>query len=279
MTGINGGGAGFAAPAAAVCQVGALTPPPRAGRLGSCGPCAARRRERAALTALLETSAAVPSSAGIYTIPEAARLARIPQDAIRRWLWGDKAHDAPPLWTPQWGEEDGRKALGFRDLMEIRFVHAFRQRGVSLQLIRRALAKARDEFGYDWPFSSLKFRTDGRRIFAEVVESEAEDERAKVFDVVSGQYLLAYVIELLSGPLDYEADLVARWWPLGKQRTVVVDPRRSFGRPVVAEWGVPTEILARAARAQGVGHAARWFEVPTQAVEDALEMEQQLEAA
>lgn len=60
-------------------------------------------------------------------------------------------------------------SLGFFDLMEIRFVHAFRQHGVSLQHIRKALEKAHELFDLDYPLSTLRLKTDGRKIFAEIL--------------------------------------------------------------------------------------------------------------
>jgi len=59
----------------------------------------------------------------------------------------------------------------------------------------------------------------------------------------------------------------------------VLDPRRSFGRPIVALHGVPTEVLACAARACGsVNEVSRWYEVPEAEIEDAVEFEHALAA-
>jgi uncharacterized protein (DUF433 family) len=72
---------------------------------------------------------------------------------------------------------------------------------------------------------------------------------------------------------------VIRWWPLGEKRLVVLDPTRNFGRPIVARHGVPTEVLASAAKASGsIGEVTRWFEVAEREVRDAVEYEQRLAA-
>lgn len=74
----------------------------------------------------------VPSSvllnAGIYTIPEAARLTRVSPSRIWRWLRGydfrtrkgAKAH-SDPAWSVQLEPLEGKIAIGFYDLMEIRY--------------------------------------------------------------------------------------------------------------------------------------------------------------
>ena len=234
------------------------------------------------------TRAASPGSllgTGLYMVAEAGRLTGIPPASIRRWLWGrppgseDRDRGALPLWRPQVPILDRSRALGFRDLIEIRFVHAFRQRGVSLQTIRKATEEATRLLQQDHPFSSLGFKTDGKNILAEVTEGTADG--ALLFDVLTGQYLLEIVFDRLYDGLEYsELDELLRWWPLGLGRGVVLDPERSFGQPIVHPAGVPTAVLADAFTAeQSVEAVADWYEVTTDAVRDALEYESALRAA
>lgn len=221
---------------------------------------------------------------GIYSIPEAARISRVPASYIRRWLWGYKyvvkgqVHRAGPLWTPQLPAIDDARALTFKDLVEIQFVYQFRQRGISLQTIRKTIGVATDLLARTFPLSSVRFKTDGKKIFAEVIEDPAE--RRYVFDLRTGQYLLDYVLEYLYDALEYsELDELVRWWPLGKDRRVIVDPKRSFGRPIVPE-GVQTNILASSLHAGGdIRAIADWFEVSESSVSDALEFERSLKVA
>lgn len=220
---------------------------------------------------------------GLYSLPEAARITKIPSEHIRRWLWGRPRTAAgstkqEPLWRPQLPSIGGAKGLSFRDLIEIQFVHRFRQRGVSLRVIRKTLDLATRLLNESYPLSSVRFKTDGKSILAEVaVRSE---EGRSVFDLATGQYLLDFVLPLLYDALEYsELDDLLRWWPLGKDRRVVVDPRKRFGRPIVTE-GVPTAILAGSHDAEGsIPAVARWFEVSEESVRDALEFERSLKAA
>ena len=77
---------------------------------------------------------------------------------------------------------------------------------------------------------------------------------------------------------EFDGDLVARWFPLGRP-SIVLDPQRSFGRPVLATGGVPTEVIANAAIVEGSAEqAAVLYEVPTAAVRDAILFEQKLAA-
>jgi uncharacterized protein (DUF433 family)/DNA-binding transcriptional MerR regulator len=221
---------------------------------------------------------------GIYSLGEASKIARVPSSSIRRWLWGynyragGQPQQSAALWTPQLPSLDGSRALTFRDLIELQFVYRFRQVGISLQSIRRTIDLATKLLEETYPLSSVKFKTDGRRVLAQVVENP--DERGYIFDLETGQYLFEFVLEYLYDALEYsDLDELVRWWPLGKSRHVLVDPRRSFGRPIVKE-GVPTAILAGSFKAEGsVEAVAKWFEVSTESVQDALEFERSRTAA
>ena len=222
---------------------------------------------------------------GLYSVPEAARITRIPAQHIRRWLWGyrytagGKRRHRPPLWAPELPPLAAGKGLSFRDLVEIQFVHRFRQEGLSLQFIRRTIDKATELLEKTYPLSSVRFKTDGKRIMAQVVD-ELTEERGSVFDLETGQYLLDYVLDHLYDALEYsQFDDLLRWWPLGKDRNVCVDPKRSFGSPIVRE-GVPTGIIAGAFKAEGsIEAVARWFEINEASINDALEFERSLTAA
>jgi uncharacterized protein (DUF433 family) len=217
---------------------------------------------------------------GIYTIPEAARLTGASGELIRRLLWGYQHkykggltyHE--PLWTPQIPIVDDTRALGFRDLIEIKFVAHFRQRGISLQSIRKTIDRATELLEQSYPLSSVRFKSRGKSIFAEILE---ENEKKLVFDLYTGQLLLTFMWNKLYDALDYsEFDQLIRWFPLGKKRRVVVDPGRSFGRPISLE-GVPTAILASALQAEkSAEDVAYWYKVDPDSVRDADEYERTL---
>lgn len=219
---------------------------------------------------------------GLYTASEAGRLTGVPATQIRRWLAGyqfrdrGKAQLADPLWQPQ-VERIGREVeLGFRDLIEIKLVAAFRKAGVSLQAIRRAIAIARKIIDNPYPLSTAKFRTDGRTIFLQVQE---EAHEPAVIDLLKGQYAFRRIIEPSFRDLDLEDGIASRWWPLSHRRSVVLDPERNFGQPIVAKDGVPTFALAQAVMAEGsIKKAAKAFEVSEKSVRDAVEFERRLAA-
>jgi uncharacterized protein (DUF433 family) len=176
------------------------------------------------------------------------------------------------------GRDSGALALTFSDLIEIRFLDRFREHGVSWPAIRIAAARARDYIARPHPFSSRLFKTDGRTILLEILRP---GDDPKLLDLVSDQWELERVVSpMLYAGIDFDDfDMPARWWPLGRRRSVVLDPERSFGAPIVAKEGVPTAILARAAAAeQSKDSAAAIYQVSLKSVRDAVAYEQSLVA-
>jgi uncharacterized protein (DUF433 family) len=81
--------------------------------------------------------------------------------------------------------------------------------------------------------------------------------------------------------LEFDADSVARWFPLGEgRRAIVIDPKRAHGQPLVGSFGVTTFSLARAVRAEKtLKEVSRLYGVPAQVVRQAVEFEKKLAAA
>src|SRR5262249_12056532 len=134
---------------------------------------------------------------GLYTVPEASQLTGIPQVRLRRWLRGytyrtrEARAVSEPVWQRQIPEIDGTLGFGFLDLMEARFVDAFRAASVPWLVIRPCAERAREITDADHPFSSRRFRTDGRSIFAEVVDQEGEKQ---LLDLAENQLAFGRVI-------------------------------------------------------------------------------------
>lgn len=221
---------------------------------------------------------------GVYTLAEAERLVRVPRNRIRRWTHGytyrTNGHEqhSPPLIGAETARFTDVPAINFSDLIEVRFLNAFRKHGVGWKAIRIAADRAKEHLGLSRPFSSQRFKTDGITILAEIVQKTGD---RLLLDLVRNQYAFQSVIsEYLYEGLDFD-DLLEpeRWWPLGKDRSVVIDPARAFGTPIVSESGVPTSILSNALAAEGsVNLVAHWYDVSENEVTDAAEYEARLAA-
>ena len=219
---------------------------------------------------------------GLYTVPEASRLTGVPANTFRRWVFGyirrrgGERVDYPPLTAPDIGKIEGQYIVGFRDLLEVRVVHAFRKAGVSWHIIRLAAKNTQTNDRPSHPFLSKRFRTDGHTIFLETAE-EAGDP--KLIDLARNQRAFHSVIApSLFKQIVFGADEEPLlWYPAWPKKTIVIDPSRAFGRPLAGD--VPADILASMVRIEKfIDSAARWFDVPKEAVEAAVDWHERLAA-
>lgn len=220
---------------------------------------------------------------GFYTVSEAARLLKIDNEIrIRGWLRG-YGGGAGPVILRQYPLRNGTDEIGFYDLMELRFIDYFRRQKISLQSIRKAAAAARLELRHQHPFalSNIKFVTDRKRIFHLTAE---ETKDTKLRDIVTGQYAMYDVIEqFLAKGIEFHpaSNLPESWRPDPETfPDVILDPHRAHGLPILNKYGVPTSALFGLWRAeeQDYDAVADWYEIPREAVEQAVEYELDLAA-
>jgi uncharacterized protein (DUF433 family) len=219
---------------------------------------------------------------GLYTVPEASRLTRVSVGKVRRWLKGysfkigERVHHSNAVWQGELEPIDNKLALSFRDLLELRFVDAFIRAGVSWRAMRRAHAKAQEQLQTTHPFCSNRIATDGRSI---LLRQGEEDSDQALINLATDQAEFSRIVETFLKELEFSgSDII--WWPLGKQRHIVVDPRRNFGQPTVARSGVPSQVLARSVRANASQElVAKWYEVQPEEIRDAVEFEESLAKA
>jgi uncharacterized protein (DUF433 family) len=236
------------------------------------------------LNALGSCGTAAPVTAqfniGAYTPAEAARLLAMSAVNLRRWLYGydyqgphGTAHQQP-LWAPQYDAEIDGQLLGFRDLVEARIVNALRAKRIGLPTIRLCIARAREVIGMERPFSTKAFKTDGRRIFLEI--TSAPDE-PRLIDLKSHQHVFRDIVAPSLVGLEFGDDAVMRWWLFPHRHSIVIDPARSFGQPIVARNGMLTSRVVQDVRAEGsIARVAKLYDLPQGDVRDALAYEESL---
>jgi uncharacterized protein (DUF433 family) len=220
---------------------------------------------------------------GIYSFGEASRLTGIPAPRIRRWLHGydfrskSIPRHSPPLLRQDYLAVGEGSWISFADLIEVRFLEAFRREGVSWPTIRIAAQRASELLKQDHPFSSRKFKTDGKTIMTEIAEEGVQE----LLDLVRNQTAFKRIIDpyLYRGIEFGPSREAARWWHEAGHRKIVIDPQRSFGKPILAKEGLPTGVLFDAWKVAGSIEQVAWqFEVARTSVSVAVDFEQHLAA-
>lgn len=219
---------------------------------------------------------------GIYTVLEASRLTGVSKERIRRWLRGYHSKlrnkNYAPLWEGQLPPLENKVALGFLDLIEIKFVDAFLNIGVSWAVIHKVREKAQKLYpDTNHPFCTKQFVTDGCQIIRDLHQETGEN---CLEEIATDQRVFAEFTKPFLKQLEFKAGtILERWWPLGIDHHVVVDPRKNFGQPTIVNEGIPTLILAKSFRANNsIEEVARWYEISAESVQEAVDYELSLAA-
>lgn len=220
---------------------------------------------------------------GVYTAQEAARMVGMSPNTLRRWLLGydhgrsgEQRRHEKPLWQPQYKQDDDEGVLlGFRDLVEVKMVNALRAKRIGLPTIRICLDRARDIIGHDHPFSTSQFKIEGKTIFLKITRGLDEPQ---LIDLKRSQGVFNRVVAPSLADLDFGIGGAQRWWLLHGKKTIVADPERAFGQPIIADVGITTARVAQAVRAEGsISKVAQLYEIKPSLIRDALAYESQVE--
>ena len=180
-----------------------------------------------------------------YAVAEAGRLVGLTAGRVSRWLrgyeysYGDAVPGQPPVLQ---GSGTESSYASFLDLVDLLFVKRFLDHGLSLQKVRRALDEARQVLGTNH-FARQTFFTDGGSIFLRLQKEAHKGRGEAILELMSGgQWVIAPVIRELARQIEFGSPegLASRWYPLGRNRPVVLDPMVSFGAPSIAGRGVKT---------------------------------------
>jgi uncharacterized protein (DUF433 family)/DNA-binding transcriptional MerR regulator len=231
---------------------------------------------------------------GIYPLNEAARLAQLDGRMAARWASGNtfkkngQRRQSKGLIEFEMQPIGRHRDVTFAEMLTLRMVRTFRERGLALQTIKRVAERAAAAFATSTPFATCRFRTDGRKIFMELNHDAAANDEPKLrarerrlIDMLSGQEVFHSIVEpSLFANVDFDdvGGIASRWWPMGRSSPVVVDPAVLFGAPRISETRVSTAAINEAVCAEGGGESAviavaNWYEIPHESVREAVKFE------
>lgn len=212
-----------------------------------------------------------PEDVPAYSIGEASALVGVPRSTLRTWVHGRSfptragtkrslAIIKPPTTDPTF--------LSFTNVVEAHVLSGLRKRyELKLEAIRKAVRYVHERLGVQHPLAVEQFRTDGVSLFVE--------RFGRIIDATEeGQVAIRAVLEAYLERIDYDRGRAVRFFPLLRDaapRVVVVDPRVSFGRPVIAGTSVPIgAIRSRFDAGEDVGPLARDYDITPEQVQEAL---------
>lgn len=240
---------------------------------------------------MLDTNNFDPREIPIYSIPQAAQYLRLPKDRLRSWVkgWFSETKAEKRFFEPliklyhnsfELRPQSKTTLLSFTNLVEahvlIAIVKAARfdqkQLTTELDYINRHLSTPQLYAGREFQIKGidLLFERLGQQLAASDREQEARQILKTYFDRIVRD----------------EAGLPIKLFPFTKlsgsdePKTVMIDPRISFGRPVLAGTGIPTAMLAERYKAgDSIDELAEDYNCDRLQIEEGIRCELQLVAA
>lgn len=193
-----------------------------------------------------------PREMPAYTLADAAHYLKLSLPTLRSWVRGRKyptakgeVSFAPLVKLP----DRNSPMLSFVNLVEIHVLDAIRSKhNVPLINVRRAIAYLEKHHESGHPLAEQWFQTDGIDLFVEKygqIINVSRDGQIEMKEIIQ-----AYLHRIERDPKGipvrlYPFLLKRRLEEAEKEpKLVVIDPRISFGRPVIAGTGIPTEVVA-----------------------------------
>lgn len=182
-----------------------------------------------------------------YSIVAAAHYLQLPTATLRSWACGRNYRlkdGSQRRFKPLLELPDKRTSLlSFWNLAEAHVLSALRrEHEISMPHIRSAIKFVCRQYRSKRPLIEQRFRTDGIGLFIEhygrLIEASA-----------GGQEVMRQIVEAHLERLEWENLAVARLYPFTRARdihsprSIVIDPRYSFGRPVLAISHISTEVI------------------------------------
>lgn len=224
----------------------------------------------------------------MYSARMSARLVGVSKDRVRRWVKGydfkysldseiKKISQKPLI---QRDYKGGSPFITFVELIDLLFVKQFLDFGFTLQKIRRALQEAEENIGHKH-FARETFFTDGHDIYLQVCENKNANGLLELFS--NGQWVISPIIEDLSTRIDFDEinHHANRWYPLGKEGLIIIDPQVLFGKPTIVGHRIATDNIYNLylGENKNIKSVCDWMNLNENEAEAAISFEEMLIAA
>lgn len=140
--------------------------------------------------------------------------------------------------------------------------------GVKTREILTAHKELSKMFNSDFPFALKpvlnKIQTDRKKIYI--------DDSKGLITLDGTKQLNLSFIKLFFEKLDFDhSNLAVRFWPLGKNKTILIDPQRKFGHPVLNNKNIfPETIFNHIKAGDPIEYLAQIYNISEKEIKDAL---------
>ncbi|MBO9614308.1 MAG: DUF433 domain-containing protein [Dyadobacter sp.] len=204
---------------------------------------------------------------GVYTLTDISTILGLTPAKVSRWIneyWNlHFSKTAQPSFTSGAGRD---RVTNFLTLIEFFTFYQLREEGVSAQRIVKAHHILAKTFQTPYPFAKSQILTDGKAVLFS----------GEVGNIIHADETLQIAIKEILSPfckkVDFnQNDMAARFFPMGRNHDVVIDPKRQFGQPIIEGTNILTETIFNLFRGgESVSMISRLYNLKPGQVNDAI---------
>jgi len=203
---------------------------------------------------------------GVFTLSEVSHILNLPKQKVYYWVkeFWDTRFSKIRGKKYSWGKDN--KAINFFTLIEFYVYYQLRDLGVSSKRIQTAHDVLAKQLNTDYPFANAKLLTDRKTIFfVDEVETIINADQ-------SLQINLNNIIKPFCKKIEFDTNgLPTRFWPEGKNKSVVVDPGHQFGIPTIDGTNITVDTIYSLYKAgDSIDKIATIYELDKKRIKDAI---------
>jgi len=124
-----------------------------------------------------------------------------------------------------------------------------------------------------YPFASSKLLSDGKKIWYEFQDCIVRADGSRQTDFVE-------FIREFASKIEFDSHKIAeRFWPIGREKSIVVDPHHQFGQPIIEGTNINTEtIFSMYESGEPVESIGILYDITEKQVKDAISFYKKLPA-
>jgi len=205
---------------------------------------------------------------GIYTASDAARILRIPYSKSRYWFkYYAQTKLLESIGYQYFFDINETLAIDFLTLIEMYVFYALKdEANMSTNNILKFHKILSGELRTPYPFANCQIYASKKNMFFKVHEiiKDASD--------LPQTFIEDFIIPFYKKVSFNQDNLAHKFHPLGKEKSIIIDPNHQFGKPVIEGTNIVTETLYDYFMGgDSIEFIARLYDLKPENIKDAIE--------
>lgn len=215
---------------------------------------------------------------GIYSISDISNILKIKKSNVRYWVqkYWDELFSRNALQNSlqnsqlfaEYSSGNGRdKVVNFLMLIELYVFNQLIEKGISRKNILIAHKTLATDLNLQYPFASANLIASEKNVFYYLNEDTiSKADKTK-------QLAIKLILEHFFEKIEFNSqnNYPERYFPIGKEKSVVIDPKHQFGKPTIKGTNILIDTLIPLYKAgESIDNISSMFELEKSEVEDAI---------